>query len=104
MPAVAMMTMSPTTRGELAKPQPGTGTAIRLPQPGGIAVSPHRLARGPVVAGHDLIVAALFLGVEEIAADREGRPAWSDRLAPQRDRRRLGPVRLDPHAANDAVA
>ena len=36
--------------------------------------------------------------------DREGRPARSDRPAPQLDRRRRGPVGLDPHAANDAVA
>ena len=81
-----------------------TGTAIRLPEPGRVAVSPHRLAGGHVVAGDDLVVAALLLGVEEVAADREGRPARSDRPAPQLDRRRRGPVGLDPHAANDAVA
>src|SRR5207245_11668043 len=81
-----------------------TGAAIRLPEPGCVAVSPNRLAGGQVVAGHDLIVTALLLGVEEVAADREGRPARSDRLAPELDRRRPGPVRLDPHAANDAVA
>src|SRR3989442_4291035 len=80
-----------------------TGTGIRLPEPGRVAVSPHRLAGGQVVAGDDLVVTALLLRVEEVAADREGRPAWSDRSAPQLDRRRPGPVGLDPHAANDAV-
>ena len=81
-----------------------TGAAIRLPEPGRVAVSPHRLAGGHVVAGDDLVVTALLLGVEEVAADREGRPARSDRPAPQLDRRRRRPVGLDPHAANDAVA
>src|SRR2546422_2170292 len=41
-----------------------TGTGIRLPEPGRVAVSPHRLAGGHVVAGDDLVVTALFLGVE----------------------------------------
>src|SRR2546422_3473358 len=43
------------------------------------------LFRSPV-AGDDLVVAALLLGVEEIAADRERRPARPDRPAPQLDR------------------
>ena len=60
-----------------------TGAAIRLPEPGRVAVSPHRLAGGHVVAGDDLVVTALLLGVEEVAVDREGRPARSDRPAPQ---------------------
>ena len=64
-----------------------TGTAIRLPEPGRVAVCPHRLAGGHVVAGDDLVVTALLLGVEEVAVDREGRPARSDRPAPQLDRR-----------------
>ena len=81
-----------------------TGAAIRFPEPGRVAVPPHRLAGGQAVAGDDLVVAALLLGVEEIAADREGRPARPDRPAPHLDRRRLRPVGLDPHAANDAVA
>ena len=81
-----------------------TGAAIRLPEPGRVAVPPHRLAGGQVVAGDDLVVTALLLRVEEVAADREGRPARSDRPAPQLDRRRLRPIGLDPHAANDAVA
>ena len=67
-------------------------------------MSPHRLARAHLVTGDDLVVATLLLGVEEIAAHREGRPARSDRPAPDLDRRRLRPVGLDPHAANDAVA
>ena len=56
------------------------------------------------VTGDDLVVAALLLGVEQVAADREGRPARSDRPAPQLDRRRRRPVGLDPRAADDAVA
>src|SRR5271157_3190344 len=59
-----------------------TGAAIRLPESGHVAVCPHRLAGGRVVAGDDLVVTALLLGVEEVAADREGRPARSDRPAP----------------------
>ena len=81
-----------------------TGAAIRLPEPGRVAVSPHRLAGGHLVAGDDLVVAALLLRVEEVAVDREGRPARSDRPAPELDRRRCRPVGLDPHAADDAVA
>ena len=81
-----------------------TGAAIRLPEPGRVAVRPHRLAGRQVVAGDDLVVAALLLGVEEVAADREGRPARSDRPAPHLDRRRCRPVGLDPHAGDDAVA
>ena len=57
-----------------------------------------------LVTGDDLVFAALLLRVEQIAADRERRPARSDRPAPELDRRRCGPVSLDPHAANDAVA
>ena len=49
---------------------------------------PHRLARGHPVAGHDLVLAALLLRVEEIAVDGERRPARPDRPAPQLDRRR----------------
>src|SRR2546426_12229436 len=64
-----------------------TGTGIRLPEPGRIAVSPHRLAGGQPIAGDDLVVAALLLGVEEIAADRERRPARADGPAPQLGRR-----------------
>jgi hypothetical protein len=52
-----------------------TGTAIRLPEPDRVAVSSRRLAGGDLVAGDKLVVTALLLGVEEVAADREGRPA-----------------------------
>src|SRR5687767_11907499 len=55
-----------------------TGAGIRLPEPGRVAVSPHRLAGGQVVTGAELAVTALLLSVEAIAADREGRPARSD--------------------------
>ena len=65
---------------------------------------PHRLAGGRLVASNDLVLTALLLGVEEIAADREGRPAWSDRPTPQLDRRRGGPVGLDMRAGDDSVA
>src|ERR1700682_1249127 len=60
-----------------------TGAAIRLPEPGRVAVPPHRLTAGHVVAGDDLVVTALLLRVEEVAEDREGRPARADRPAPQ---------------------
>src|SRR5579864_1311205 len=48
-----------------------TGAAIRLPEPGRVAVCPQRLAGGQLVAGDDLIGTALLLGVEKAAADRE---------------------------------
>src|SRR5262249_56697744 len=51
-----------------------------------------------------LIVAALLLGIDKAPVDREGRPARSDGTAPQLDRLRPGPVGVDPHAANHAVA
>src|SRR6266498_5244584 len=81
----------------------GTGTGIRLPESGCVAMSPHRLAGAHLVAGDDLVVTALLLGVEEIVAHREGRPARTDRAAPQLNRRRRRPVCLDLHAADDAV-
>ena len=80
-----------------------TGAAIRLKESGRVAACPHRLAGGQVVAGDDLVVTALLLRVDEVAADREGRPARSDRPTPQLDGRRCRPVGVDPHAANDAV-
>src|SRR5689334_9577782 len=81
-----------------------TGTAVRLPETGRVAVRPHRLTGGQAVAGDDLVGAALLLRVHEAAADREGRPPRSDRPAPQRDRRRCGPVGLDTHTGDDVVA
>src|SRR5262245_60155172 len=65
---------------------------------------PHGLAAAPAVRGHDFIVAPLFLRVDEIAVDREGRPAGPDWMTPQFDGRRFAPVGFDAHAANDAVA
>src|SRR6188474_2945354 len=50
---------------------PRTSAGIRLPEPYAIAVSPDRLARGYPVAGNDLVVTALLLGVEQIAVDRK---------------------------------
>ena len=81
-----------------------TGAAVRLPEPGRVAVSPHRLAGGHVVAGDDLVVTALLLGVE-----RSPRTAKDDQPGPIGRRHSstggdCGPVGLDPHAANDAVA
>src|SRR5262249_31384959 len=61
-------------------------------------------AGGRVVAGDDLVVAALLLRVEDVAPDRERRPARPDRPAPQLGRPRPRPVGRDPDAANDAVA
>ena len=80
------------------------GARVRLEEPGPVAVGPHRRTGGRVVAGHDLVVAALLLGIDTVAMNREGRPARPDRPAPQLDRRGLGPVRLDSPAVNDAVA
>ena len=65
---------------------------------------PDRLAGRRVVTGDDLIVAALLLGIEQVLADREGRPGRSDRPAPQLAGRRGGPVRVDANATDDAVA
>ena len=62
------------------------GAALRLREPDAVLVSPHRLAGVEPVAGHGLVVAPLLLGVDEIAADREGRPARSDLAAPQLER------------------
>src|SRR5713101_23913 len=65
-----------------------TGAAVRLPKSGRVTVCPHRLAGAQFVAGDHLVGAALLLGVKKAAADSEGRPAWADRPAPQRDWRR----------------
>src|SRR5882724_5333299 len=81
-----------------------TGAGVRFPEPGRVAMSPHRLAGRHLVAGDDLVLTALLLGVEKVSAHRERRPARSDRPAPQLDRWRRSPVRPDSHAANDAVA
>ena len=81
-----------------------TGAAIRLPEAHRVAVLPHRLAGAHLVGRDHFLFTALFLRVEDVAVDGEGGPARSDRPAPQLDRRRLGPVGLDPHAANDGVA
>ena len=53
------------------------------------------------MTGDDLVVAALLLRVDLIAADRERRPARPHRPAPQRHRRRLHPVGFDAHATNE---
>src|SRR5262249_13808592 len=58
---------------------------------------------GHLIARDDLVVTALLLRVKDIASDREGRPTRSNRPTPHLDRRRPGPVSLDPHAVNDAV-
>ena len=70
-----------------------TGAGIRFPEPGRVAVSPHGLAGLQVVGRHDLVVTALLLREEAIAANREGRPARSDRPAPQLDRAATGTSR-----------
>src|SRR6202022_987157 len=59
-----------------------TGAAVRLPEPGGVTVRPHRLAGGQLVAGAHLAVTALLLGIEKVAAARERRPAGSHRPVP----------------------
>jgi len=50
------------------------------------------------------MVTALLLRVDEIIADSEGRPARSDRTAPQFDRRPPRPVGVDSDAATGTVA
>jgi hypothetical protein len=67
-------------------------------------MTPHRLPGGQSVAGDDLFLATLLLRVEEIAGDRERRPARSDRPPPHLDERSRRPVGLDAQAVNDAVA
>ena len=47
-------------------------TAAQKLEAGGVAVSPHRLASGRVVAGHDFEVTALLLSVDEAVAGRKG--------------------------------
>ena len=67
-------------------------------------MAPHRLAGRDAVARDDLLVAALLLRVEQIAANRERRPAGADRPPPHLHRRRRGPIGVDANAVNDAVA
>ena len=42
-----------------------TGAGVRLPEPGRVAVPPHRLAGRQLVAGNHLVVAALLLRIED---------------------------------------
>src|SRR5262249_532534 len=81
-----------------------TSTAVRLPEADAIAVSPHRLAGGHLIRSDDLVFTSLLLRIDDVAPNREGRPARPDWPAPQLDRRRLGPVGLDPYVVNDGVA
>jgi hypothetical protein len=80
-----------------------TGAGIRLKESRAIAMRPHGLARTRVVAGDDLVVAALLLRVDAAAGDRERRPAWSDRPPPHFHWRRSRPVSLDPRVPDDSV-
>ena len=84
--------------------RPRTRAGVGLPEAGGVAVLPHELAGGRVVAGDDLLLAPLLLGVQKVALDGEGRPARSDRPTPHLDRWRLPPVGLEPHPGYDAVS
>src|SRR5262249_58607093 len=81
-----------------------SGAAVRFPESRGVAVAPQRLAGRQLVARDDLVVAALLLRVDGMAADRERRPAGADLAPPELRRRRLRPVGLNLHAGNDAVA
>src|SRR6202030_1377421 len=76
---------------------------IRLPKTGRVTVFPDRLAGSELITGDNLLATALLLGVEVVAADREGRPARSNRPPPHLDGRRCRPVSLNPHAGDDAV-
>ena len=62
------------------------GAAIRFIEPDGIAMPPHGRAGANPVASDDLVVAALLLGIEKVAADRERRPTRPDPSMPQFDR------------------
>src|SRR5215468_143569 len=59
-----------------------TGAGIRLEESGRVPVSPHQLASGQLVAGDELVVAALLLGVKKVAALRETSPAVAILLSP----------------------
>ena len=65
---------------------------------------PHRLAGVDAIGDDHLFVAALLLREQQVALDRERRPARPDRPLPHLHRRVGRPVGFDPHAANDAVA
>src|SRR5262245_57129875 len=65
---------------------------------------PHGLTGAQAITSDDFVVTALFLRVHKVAVDSEGGPAWTDRATPQLDRRRLGPIALDPHTVDDSVS
>src|SRR5215204_3383241 len=81
-----------------------TGAAVGLPEASRVSMPPHRLASFDAVRRDDLIVAALFLREDHIPAHGARRPSRANRMPPQRNRRRLGPVRVDPHAVDHTVA
>src|SRR5262245_6122183 len=78
--------------------------AVRFVEACRSAMAPDEFAGRQLVARDVLVVTALLLRVDEIAADRKRRPAGTDRLAPDFHRRRFRPIGFDLHAANDAVA
>ena len=83
---------------------PRAGAAVRFVETNRIRVTPHRLARRDAITRDDLLVAALLLRVEQIAANRERRPAGPNRSPPHLRRWSRRPVGVDANAANDAVA
>ena len=65
---------------------------------------PHRRSRAHTVSRDELIVTALLLRVENVAADRERGPSRPDRTAPEFLRRGRHPVGFDLQAANHAIS
>jgi hypothetical protein len=67
-------------------------------------MAPDGLARADAIARDDFVLAALFLCVEQIAADRERRPPGTHLTPPHLHGRRRRPVGGDRHRMDDAVA
>ena len=73
-----------------------SGAAHSLLEPHGIGVTPHRPARRNTVGADDFVAATLLLCIENIAVDRERRPAGTDVSAPQLGRRSRRPIGVNP--------
>ena len=87
-----------SNRGGRTRP----GTAHRLLEPHTIGVAPHERARRNPVSADGFVAASLLLGVQNVVADRERRPAGANAPAPQLNRRSRRPVGVDLQAADDS--
>src|SRR5205823_11263724 len=84
--------------------RPRAGPGDRLLEPGRPAVLPH-LGPGARGVAHDrLVAAALLLGEEPVADDRERAPPRADPLPPHQLRRAGRPVGVDRDPGDAAVA